>query len=79
MSKLIIEFPNDLARESFLAWLADGGGEQEFFQSEEIHCEEGRDAINSMDYKLAFPAWGWDPAKHGPDKVVVAQTVKDES
>lgn len=77
-SKLIIEFPTLNARERFLGWLSDGGGEYQFFQSEEIHAPTKAVEINSMDYKRAFPAWGYDPIKHGKTKVVVAKHV-DES
>ena len=69
--KVIIEFPNDESAQRFLGWLSDGGGEYNFFESEEYHCEDGK-PIKRFDYKKAFPAWGYDPKKDGPDLLVEA-------
>jgi hypothetical protein len=76
-SRVIIEFPTLNARERFLGWLSDGGGEYAFFESERTHAPAKAVEINQMDYARAFPAWGYDPVKHGPDKVVIAQHVSD--
>lgn len=77
-SKLVIEFPDEKSRESFLTWFCDGTGEQEFMDLERDQYaeEDGRDPIIQFTYDKAFPAWGYDPAKDGPDKVVVAHAGK---
>jgi hypothetical protein len=77
-SKVIIEFPSLAARERFLGWLSDGGGEYDFFESEETHAPSEDVEIKRMDYSRAFPAWGYNLVEHGPDKVVVAQYGKDQ-
>jgi hypothetical protein len=79
-SKLVIEFPDAMARESFLAWFCDGTGEQDFMglEREQYAAEDGRDPIIRFTYDKAFPAWGYDPVKDGPDKVVVAHAGKME-
>lgn len=79
-SRLIFEFSDALARESFLTWLSDGSAEQEFMQLEQDQyaAEDGRDPVIRFNYDKAFPAWGYDPAKDGPDKVVVVESGKPE-
>jgi hypothetical protein len=76
-TRVIIEFPTLNARERFLGWLSDGGGELAFFESEKIHAPAQSVEVNKMDYSRAFPAWGYNPVKHGPDKVVIAKHVQD--
>lgn len=71
-NRLIIEFADAATVQRFLVWLADGNGEQDFFQSEEMHGP--KIAVRRMNYDRAFPAWGYDPEKHGPDRVVVAES-----
>lgn len=72
--KVVIEFPDAMARERFLGWLSDGGGEYNFFEYEDCHAgEDGTPSIKGMGYDKAFPAWGYDPMKDGPDKTVVAR------
>lgn len=75
-SKVIFEFPNEDSAECFLAWFSDGGGEYSFLEGESAeNIEENggdRKPIVRFDFARAFEAWGYDPAKHGPDKVVVA-------
>lgn len=80
-SRLIIEFPDALARESFLTWFSDGTGEQDFMMMERDQYaeEDGRDPIVRFNYDKAFPAWGYNPAKDGPDKIVVAESGKPEA
>lgn len=79
MSRVIIEFPDEDAASRFLAWFSDGGGEYQFFESEEIHAPDDFSRIANMKYHRAFPAWGYDPAKHGPDRVVVAKRHMDKA
>jgi hypothetical protein len=76
-SRVIIEFPTLMARERFLGWLSDGGGEYAFMEGEEVHAPSPKEEINKFDYSRAFPAWGYNPVKHGPDKVVVCKHVDD--
>lgn len=77
--KVIIEFPSLNARERFLGWLSDGGGEYQFMEGEAVHAPSPATEIKEFDYSRAFPAWGYDPKKHGPNKVVVAKYGKDDS
>jgi len=64
--KAIFEFPNEEARDSFIAWFADGGGEFNFFESEDFRAEdENRKPIIKFDYKQAFGSFS-------PDKIVSA-------
>lgn len=71
MKKVIIEFPDEASAKRFLGWFSDGGGEYNFFESEEIHGEDK--PIVEMDYKKAFPAWGYNPKKDGPNFIVKAK------
>lgn len=74
MKRVIFEFANEDAAEDFLAWFSDGGGESSFMDGDPYAAEESeRPCIIRFDYKRAFSAWGYDPAKHGPDLVVEAQ------
>ena len=76
MPKVIIEFTSEAEVEAFLGWFADGGGEQDFFMSEDVHAgSDKRKPINHFDYDKAFPAWGYDPKVDGPDRVVKASNV----
>ena len=61
MARLILEFPIQEAADDFAAWLCDGGGQDSY------QCMPGHLKI---DYRRCFPAWGYDPADHGPDKVI---------
>ena len=69
-ARVIIEFPSKEAAKRFLGWFSDGGGESNFFESEEVHADD--EPIKRMDYAKAFPAWGYDPQKDGPDLTVTA-------
>lgn len=74
MKRVVIEFPDEASAKSFLGWWSDGGGEQYFFEAEEIYAKrEKRKPINRFDYERAFPAWGYNPDKHGPDFTVKAE------
>ena len=75
MSNLIIKFPTDEDRENFMSWFSDGGGESQYMDS----LEDGstRFTVNNIDYSHAFPAWGYDPDKHG-DPVIDARIIDDE-
>lgn len=64
-----ITFPSEEQRDSFLAWLSDGGGEQQFFDSSKWHDAE---PITRMDYSKAFPAWGYDNKRDGQPVVVAS-------
>lgn len=75
--KVIIEFPSLAARERFLGWLSDGGGEYDFMESEQHHAPSKETEIRKFDYSRAFPAWGYNPVEHGLDKVVITSYGKD--
>lgn len=73
----IIQFPSEESRDRFLGWLSNSG-EQDFFMSEGMVAEgKGKKPIRRFDYAQCFPAWGYDPKKHGPDKVVEAQFLEE--
>lgn len=75
-NRIVFEFPNEDAADCFLAWFSDCGGEQSFMQGEDLDTLESngsdRKPIIRFDFARAFESWGYDPAKHGEDKVVVA-------
>ena len=80
MRRLIIEFPDDGSIDAFLGWFADGGGDQQFFMSEDYRAsDDNRKPIGRFSYERAFPAWGYDPAKHGADLTVVAHHAANET
>ncbi len=62
MKKVTMTFPNNATRDTFMSWLSDAGGEQDFMQLSNMHDTE---PINNFDYSKAFVAWGYDPKKHG--------------
>lgn len=52
--------------------LSDGGGE------ESLNPFDDRDRKHlNFDYAKCFPAWGYDPAKDGPDKIVTARITEE--
>jgi hypothetical protein len=63
-NKLIIEFPTPEDVEEFLGYLCDGGGEQQFLQDE---------LPLVFSYSRAFSDHGYDPRKHGVDRVVLVE------
>jgi len=71
--KLIIEFPTEHARECFLTYLSDGGGEYNFMTYDEYLPEDEKHNIRHFDYSKAFDAWGYKEEIHGPDKLVKAE------
>ena len=57
MSKLIIKFPDDKARDAFMSTLSDGGGEDGIYECMSMHG-----LIPRFDYSKAFrPDDGEDP------------------
>ena len=70
MSKLVLEFDNEAARELFLSMLCDGGIENTIYESMSMH-----DLCPRFDYKRAFGAWGWDEIG---DPVVEVHTDPEE-
>jgi hypothetical protein len=60
--KVTITFPSTETRDSFMVWLSDGGGEQQFFDASALDDESPIEAFN---YEHAFKSWGYDPEKHG--------------
>jgi hypothetical protein len=74
MTKVVIEFPDEVTAMSFLGWFCDGGGEQDFMMGDKEHYapRENRDPIIRFTYDRCYPGWGYDPKKHGPDRTVVA-------
>jgi len=75
-NRVVFEFVDSDTAARFLGWMSDGGGEQMFFESEEHHG--GEVAVIRMNYSKAFPAWGYNPEEHGPDRVVEAQSKREE-
>lgn len=69
---VIMRFPSLAHRDTFLAWLSDGGGEQDYFFSTETHDDL---PITSLDYTSAFPAWGWD----GTEPPIVVAHIDDDT
>ncbi len=61
MSTLKFEFDTDEDRSTFMAWLSDGGGENDFHEL--LSCHDKPFLI--FDYAKAFPAWGYDSDKDG--------------
>lgn len=53
--------------------LSDGGGEPAL---RPVEFEDARKHLN-FDYAQCFPAWGYDPEKHGPDKTVTVRIVEE--
>jgi len=64
---LTIIFPAEESRNSFLSWLSDGGGEQQFFEASKTHDKE---PITEMDYTKAFVAWGYNEETDGQPVVI---------
>lgn len=69
--KVILIFPSEDVASDFCAYMSDGGGEYGFFEGQQSKPE-----VVSCDYSLCFPAWGYDPDKHGPDRTIVFQDEK---
>lgn len=63
--RVILDFETKEMATVFLGWLCDGAGEDMYRNSLE---SEGYDAI--FEYNKAFPAWGYNKQKDGPDRVV---------
>lgn len=72
MTRIIFQFPNEDAAESFLAWFSDGGGEYQFLDGDRYSFEDSdRKPIVRFDFSQAFPALGYDPKTH-KDRTVTA-------
>lgn len=78
-NQVTFEFPSEEALNVFLGWMSDGGGESGASEScrHPLHGYQGEHGDSmSFNYDKCFPAWGYDPEKHGERKVVV--TVEKE-
>jgi hypothetical protein len=62
MARAVFEFPNEAARDSFLAWFSDGGGEYNYLVGEEDAAfDDERKPIVGFDYTKAFGEVVGDP------------------
>lgn len=81
MPNLTIQFPSEQSLMAFAHWMCDGGGEQDFFESTEIHCEPEH-RIGRMQYHSENPQYAQnDKRRYGPflaDKTIIAHPATKE-
>ena len=77
-SEITIRFASDEAMMAFCTWLCDGGGEQDFFRSIEIHAPDH--AVGRMQYHSENEEYARDDARrYGPfmaDRLIIAHPEK---
>ena len=74
-----MRFPNEKVKHEFFAWLCDGGGEQDFFQSAEWHIPE-EDVCNIQYHPVHEEYPLQDPRRSGEfleDNLVIVHKLKE--
>lgn len=67
--RVILDFETEEMATAFLGHFCDGGGEDGYYTSLETH--EGYGAV--FNYDKAFPGWGYNSRRDGPDRIVRIQ------